>query len=118
MSEETKPVIEYEDFSKLDLRIGKVLSAERIPGARKLLKLKVDLGPLGERQIVAGLAEYYEPDHFIGKYIVVVANLRPRKLRGELSEGMLLAAGCDPGDKPVLLVPEDPEKARPGERVC
>ena len=118
MVTEPKEMIEYEDFAKLDLRLARVKSAERVPGAKKLLKLKVDLGPLGERQIIAGLAEHYEPEHFVGKYIVVVANLRPRRLRGELSEGMLLAAGCDPGDTPVLLVAEDEEKAKPGMRVC
>ncbi len=104
--------ITIEDFMKIDLRVGKVLEAERIPNTKNLIKLKVDLG--GEvRQIIAGLAKWYEPDYFIGKLIIVVANLKPKKIRGELSQGMLLAADAE--EKPVLLTVM--EEVPPGTRI-
>jgi len=105
--------ITIEEFSRIDLRVGRVVSAERIPGTR-LLRLIVDLG--GEkRQIIAGLGEFYNPEDFIGKNVVIVANLKPKRIRGYLSEGMLLAAGCEKGQKPVPLTAEG---AEPGWRVC
>lgn len=88
---EGKPEIGIEDFGRLDLRVARVLQAERHPNAEKLLKLKIDVGG-EERQIVAGIAPYYQPEQLEGKLIVVVANLKPAKLRGEWSHGMLLAA--------------------------
>jgi methionyl-tRNA synthetase len=91
-SEETKPShIEYDDFAKVQLRVGRVVEAERVPKADKLLRLVVDLGD-EKRQILAGIAQQYAPEEMIGKNIVVVANLAPRKLRGLESQGMLLAA--------------------------
>ena len=84
-------LITIDDFAKVQLRLAKVVAAERIAGADKLLKLQVDLGD-EQRQIVAGIAKHYEPENLVGKRVVVVANLKPAKLRGELSEGMLLAA--------------------------
>jgi methionine--tRNA ligase beta chain len=108
-------VIKYEDFAKLDLRIGTIKLAERISGSKKLIKLLVDLGELGERQIVAGIGEKYEPAQLVGKQIVVVANLAPKKLMGHVSQGMLLAAGCDDG-VPVLLSPI--EHVKNGSKVC
>jgi len=86
--------ITYDDFMKVELRTAKVLKAERIPKADKLLKLQVDLGT-EQRQILAGVAEYFTPEQMIGRTVVVVANLAPRKIRGEISQGMLLAAGDD-----------------------
>lgn len=104
--------ITIEDFMKIDLRVGKVLEAERIPNTKNLIKLKVDLG--GEvRQIIAGLAKWYEPDYFVGKLVIVVANLKPKKIRGELSQGMLLAADAE--EKPVLLTVM--EEVPPGTRI-
>jgi methionyl-tRNA synthetase len=88
---EGKPEIGIEDFGRLDLRVARVLQAERHPNAEKLLKLKIDVGG-EERQIVAGIAPYYQPEQLEGRLIVVVANLKPAKLRGEWSHGMLLAA--------------------------
>ncbi len=106
--------ITIEDFAKVDLRVGKVLEAEHIPGTR-LLRLIVDLG--GEkRQIISGIAEYYKPEDLVGKKVVVVANLKPKRIRGYLSEGMILAAGCEKGQKPVLVTVGD--EAEPGWRVC
>jgi len=88
-----KPEITMEAFSQLDLRVATVLTAEAIPRAKKLLKLEVDMG--GQRTIVAGLAESYDPQTLIGKQVIVVANLKPTKLMGVLSQGMLLAAVDD-----------------------
>lgn len=93
-----KEEITIEDFEKIDLRIAKVLHAEPIKGAKKLLKLKVDLGG-EERQVVSGIAQYYKPEDLIGKTIVLVANLKPVTLRGELSQGMILAASNDDDSK-------------------
>ncbi|MFZ0739614.1 MAG: methionine--tRNA ligase subunit beta [Candidatus Acidiferrales bacterium] len=90
-----------EDFAKVELRVGIVKSAERIQGADKILKLLVDIGE-EVRQIVAGLAVAYTPEELVGKKVVVVANLAPRKLRGVESNGMIVAASVGPEGKPVL----------------
>ncbi len=96
-------VVTIEDLSKLDLRIGKIVKAEKIEKSRKLIKLEVDIG--GEvRQIVAGIAETYSPQELVGKEVVVVANMKPAKLMGVESRGMILAADVD--GKAVLLTPE------------
>ncbi len=91
-----KPDINYEDFEKIDLRVGKILEAEKVPKADKLLKLTVDLG-FEKRTILSGIAEYYKPEELVGKLVTVVANLAPRKIRGIESQGMLLMAGNDFG---------------------
>ena len=93
--------ISIEDFSKVELRVGQVLSAERVKGADKLLHLKVDLAEAEPRSIVAGIAEAYAPEVLIGRKVVIVANLAPRKLRGIESQGMIVAASRE-GDIPVL----------------
>ena len=93
--------ITIDDFAKVDLRVAQVLVAERIPKADKLLRLEVDLG-YEKRQILAGIAQYYEPEKLIGRKIVIVANLAPRKMRGLESNGMLLAASLPPDGSPVL----------------
>ncbi len=90
-----KPEIAYEDFSRLDLRVARVLKAEAVPKAKKLLKLEIDVGE--RRTIVAGIAASYAPEDLVGARIVVVANLKPAKLMGILSEGMLLAAVSEEG---------------------
>lgn len=96
--------INYEEFSKIKLRVAEVLSAERVEGSDKLLKLEVSLG--GEkRQIIAGIGKAYEPDVLVGKKIIIVANLEPRKLMGLESQGMLLAASTETIG-PILLVPD------------
>jgi methionyl-tRNA synthetase len=93
-------VITIDDFAKVELRVAQVLIAERIPKADKLLRLEVDLG-YEKRQILAGIAQFYEPEKLIGRKIVIVANLAPRKMRGLESNGMLLAASL-PDGAPVL----------------
>ncbi len=106
-------LLDINDFRKVDLRVAKVLSAERIKGSEKLLKLLVDLGELGVRQIVAGIAKYYEPDQLVGKCIVVVANLKSAKLMGVESHGMLLAAH----DKDQIKLVTIEGGAAPGSKV-
>jgi methionine--tRNA ligase beta chain len=95
--------ITFEDFKKIDLRVGKILEAEKIKGSEKLLKLIVDLGK-EKRQLVAGIGKYYKPEDLIEKEIIVVANLEPKKIMGIESQGMLLAADKD--GEPVILIPE------------
>lgn len=108
-----KADIVYDDFDKIDLRVGKVLAAERVPKADKLLKLTVDLG-FEQRTILSGIAEYYKPEELIGKLVTVVANLAPRKIRGIESQGMLLMAGNDFG-KLYSVGPE--QDIEPGSAV-
>ncbi|WP_300348163.1 methionine--tRNA ligase [Clostridium sp.] len=96
-----KEEITIEDFDKIDLRVVKVLECEPVKKAKKLLKLKVDLGG-EERQVISGIAMHYKPEELVGKYVVLVANLKPVKLRGELSQGMILAAA--PSDDSELLL--------------
>ncbi|WP_027638484.1 methionine--tRNA ligase [Clostridium cadaveris] len=93
-----KEEITIDDFDKIDLRVVKVLECEPVPKAKKLLKLKVDLGG-EERQVISGIAQFYKPEELVGKYVVLVANLKSVKLRGELSQGMILAASTDDDSK-------------------
>jgi len=97
----TAPQITIDDFAKIDLRVATVLEAERVKGADKLLRLVVDLG-FEKRQILAGIALAYKPASLIGRKVVIVANLQPRKLRGLESNGMIVAASIGPEDRPVL----------------
>jgi methionyl-tRNA synthetase len=100
---EATPQITIDDFAKVELRVAQILVAERIPKADKLLRLEVDLGPdFPRRQILSGIAEWYTPEDLIGRRIVVITNLAPRKMRGLESHGMLLAASHGEGGKPVL----------------
>jgi methionyl-tRNA synthetase len=105
--------IEIDDFAKIDLRIAKILKAEHVVGAEKLLHLTVDIGD-ETRSIFAGIKSAYAPEDLIGKLTVVVANLKPRKMRFGLSEGMVLAAG--PGGKDIWVLSPD-DGAQPGMRV-
>ena len=93
--------IAIDDFVKVDLRVGQILSAEPVKGADKLLHLKIDIAEPEPRTIVAGIAEAYKPDQLIGRKVVIVANLNPRKLRGITSNGMIVAASLE-GGRPVL----------------
>jgi methionine--tRNA ligase beta chain len=97
------PMITYDEFRKLDIRIGTIVSAVKVQGTDKLLALEISFGT-ETRQLVAGIAETYQPDHLIGKEIPVLMNLEPRKIRGIVSHGMILAADAD--GKPVLLHPD------------
>ena len=94
-------MITIDDFLKIDLRVAQVKFAERVKGADKLLRLEVDLG-YEQRQILAGIAKAYDPEKLIGRKIVIVANLQPRKLRGLESQGMLLAASLGEDGAPIL----------------
>ena len=105
--------ITYDDFAKLELRVGKVLSASAVPKKDKLLHLQVDLGEAKPRSIVAGIATAYKPEELVGKQVIVVANLAPRKLAGLVSEGMILAAG----DEEILGLSALDRDAPPGTRV-
>src|SRR5436190_2034932 len=98
--------ISYEDFAKLELRVAKVLEARPHPNADKLLLLQIDVDD-ARKQIVAGIRQHYAPEQLVGKLIVVVNNLAPAMLRGESSDGMLLAATS--GDKVILLTPDSPD---------
>lgn len=99
-------IISIDDFSKVKLRTGKILSCEKVPKAKKLLKLKIDDGR-GGRQIVSGIAKWYSPEDLIGKNIIFVANLAPAKLMGVESQGMLLACDADEDDVRVIFVDSD-----------
>ena len=106
--------ISIDDFLRIDLRVAKVLDAQLITGADKLLKLQLDVGELGEREIFAGIRSAYDPASLVGRLIVVVANLEPRKMRFGTSEGMMLAAG--PGGTDIFVLSPD-TGAAPGMRV-
>jgi methionyl-tRNA synthetase len=105
--------IKIEDFARIELRVGTVLSAAAVPKAKKLLQLSVDLGEPEPRSIVAGIAETYAPDQIVGKQVIVVANLEPATIRGIASQGMLLAAG----DGQVLGLSALDRHVAPGTRV-
>jgi methionyl-tRNA synthetase len=94
--------IEIGDFAKVELRVGEVLTAERVPKSDKLLRFTIDLGEAEPRQVLAGIAEHYEPEKMIGRKLVVVANLKPRKLRGFESQGMILAASVGDDGRPII----------------
>jgi len=94
--------ITIDDFVKVEMRVGEILTAERIPKSDKLLRFTIDLGEAAPRQILAGIAEYYEPEKLVGRKVAVVSNLKPRKLRGLESQGMVLAASVGDEGRPVL----------------
>jgi methionyl-tRNA synthetase len=96
----------FEDWEKLDLRVAEIKSAEDIEGADKLWKLTLDVGELGERTICAGIKEFYSQEKLIGKKIIYFSNLKPRKMRGIESQGMLLAASNEDNSKVVLVNPK------------
>jgi len=111
--EPIEPECSIEDFMKVDLRIAEVISAEPVEGADKLLRLQLDVGNV-KKIVLAGIAKAYKPADLIGKKVVCVANLKPRKMKFGVSEGMILAAG--PGDKDIFMLTVD-EGAKPGQRV-
>ena len=106
-------LINYDDFAKLELRVAKVLEARPHPNADKLLLLQVDVGD-EQKQIIAGIRQHYTPEQLVGKLIVIVNNLAPAMLRGETSNGMLLAATS--GDKVIVLTVDDPSCV-PGAKI-
>jgi len=105
-------MITYEDFKKLDLRVAKILEAERVENSEKLIKLQIDLGE-EKRQIIAGIGKFYSPEELINRKIIIVANLEPKSLMGLESNGMLLAASND--ETISLLVPD--QDIAPGSLV-
>jgi len=104
--------INYDDFKKLDLRVAKILKVEKIPGKTKIVKGEIDLGD-ETRNVIIGGAEFYEPDDLIGKTVIVVANLEPKKMAGVESNAMLLAA--DINDKPFWLTVDS--EVLPGTKI-
>jgi methionyl-tRNA synthetase len=108
------PQITIDDFSKIDLRVARIVTAEHVEGADKLLKLTLDVGALGSRQVFAGIKSAYDPEALKGRLTVVVANLAPRKMKFGLSEGMVLAAS---GEAPGLFLLAPDSGAQPGMKV-
>lgn len=106
-------IITLEEFQKLDLRIGKIIKAEKVPNTKKLINLEVEIGRGETRQIVAGMGEYLKPENLTGKNIVVLVNIEPRKFMGLESKGMILAADLE--GKPILITPE--EDVPPGIKI-
>lgn len=98
--------IPYEEFARLDIRIGTIIAAERVPDTDKLIKCVVDLGELGQRTIVSGVAQWRTPEDLVGRQCPYIVNLEPRELRGIVSDGMLLAVGT--ADGIALLHPDAP----------
>jgi methionyl-tRNA synthetase len=107
-----KEMVDISEFAKLDLRIGKIENAEKVGGSKKLIKLEVDIGN-EVRQVVAGIAEEYNPEDLIGELVPVLANLKPVKLMGVESRGMILAVDVD--GRPILLHPD--KEVYAGSRV-
>jgi methionyl-tRNA synthetase len=104
--EPVRDIIDYDAFAKVDLRVATVIAAEAVEGADKLLRVMLDIGDGSPRQVFAGIKRYYEPEKLIGRKVVMVANLAPRKMRFGLSEGMILAAGNPDGDL-FVVSPDD-----------
>ena len=108
------PTVQYDDFARLDLRVAPVIECKAHPNADKLLVLQIDLGT-ERRQICAGLRQHYAPEELVSKQIVVVANLAPRTMRGEISQGMLLAATDTASGKVIFVTPS--QAAAAGSKV-
>ncbi len=113
-TDEPPAEIQFDDFARIDLRVARIVAAEHVEGADKLLQLQLDLGERGQRQVFAGIKAAYQPEQLVGRLTVVVANLAPRKMRFGLSEGMVLAAG--PGGEDIFLLQPD-AGAEPGMQV-
>ena len=106
----TEELVSIEDFMRLKFRVARIESVEAVPKSSKLLKLQVDVGSLGKRQILAGIAKHYSPESLIGKKIVIIANLKPAMMMGLESQGMMLAASSEDG---LLLNPLSPGDTMP-----
>lgn len=102
-----KTTIKYDDFAKIDIRVGTVISAEKVEKSEKLIRLLVDFGELGTRQILTGLATFYKPQDFIGRQLAFVVNLETRKMMGLESQGMILGVGISDDKKPAFLLPSE-----------
>jgi methionine--tRNA ligase beta chain len=102
---ESKSTIDFEDFSKIDIRIGTVVSAEELEGSEKLIKMKVDFGEMGDRQILAGIKAWCKPENLEGRQFPFIVNIETRKMMGFESQGMIMAVDSD--DRVTLLLPEE-----------
>jgi methionine--tRNA ligase beta chain len=109
----TEDKITFEEFSKVQLKVGRIISAENLPGYKKILRLIVNLGG-EEREIMSGLAKHYQPDEIVNKNVIVCTNLEPRKFGDKVSDGMVLAASNDNGRPILLTVLED---TNPGSQI-
>jgi methionyl-tRNA synthetase len=107
--------VTFGEFSKLDFRVGQVIKAEYIEGAATLMRLRVEFGSLGERTILSGIKKWYKPAELEGKNYIFVVNLKPRKIMGEQSYGMIIAAESDDQETCVLLIPD--KEIAPGTKV-
>jgi methionine--tRNA ligase beta chain len=107
-------IINIDDLKKIDLRIGKIVTCQKVEGSEKLLKLEVDFGSeIGQRQIISGIAKSYEPEFLIGKQALFIVNLEPREIMGMQSNGMILCATLD--NLPIILEPE--KEVLPGSQI-
>lgn len=118
-----KPQIPFDDFVKLDLRVATIKAAEFHPSADRLLKIQLDDGTAAGRQVCAGIRQWYDPAALVGRQVIIVANIEPRKIRGEISQGMILAASDlketgadDPAGRDVVLLNVD-KLVKPGSTV-
>ena len=114
---ETGPHIGIDQFLNVDLRIARIVEATQVEGANKLVRLVLDIGPLGMRQVFAGIKAAYEPSALVGRMTVMVANLAPRKMKFGLSEGMVLAASDSDGQTPGIFLLSPDAGAQAGMRV-
>lgn len=102
-----KKDVRFEAFEKIELKVAEIIDVQRVQGADKLLQFRLDAGDSDDRQILSGIAEYYpEPKELLGKKVIIVANLKPRKMRGQISQGMLLSSEDDQGHVQLVTVPE------------
>jgi methionyl-tRNA synthetase len=114
MDEKSNDFINIEDFMKVDLRVAEVIEASHVEGADKLLSIKLSLGDLGEKNVFAGIKSAYDPDQLVGKLVVMVYNLAPRKMKFGNSEGMILAASDSEGG--IFVISPD-QGAKPGQKI-
>ena len=112
---ESEGIVSFEDWQKLDLRVAEIKEVKEIKGADKLYKLTLDVGEVGEKVVCAGIKEYYSKDELKGKKIILFTNLAPRKLKGIVSEGMILAAVNEEEGRISLIIPEEDIKV--GSRI-
>lgn len=108
-------IINFDDFNKMDLRVGEIVEAEKVPQTENLLKLTVDFGDLGKKKVITGIFRWYKPEELVGKQAVFVFNLAPKQIRGEASEAMILTAEKPDGSY-VIVIPQ--KKSPPGAKVA
>ena len=113
---EPKNTINHDEFSKVDVRVGTIVAACKVEKSEKLLKLEVDFGELGKRQILTGIAAWCNPEDLVGMQTTFVINLEPRKMMGLESQGMIFALGLDDDKKPVFLLPKESVENGEGAR--